>query len=106
MAVPLSGPPAAAAGSVFGVDLVDGVARRYDLATGAVTGTWPGDGDLEGTPVVTDDAVIVSSATRTWVYALATGAELDTVPDGGVVTVARNRLVLVDRTGHLRVWSW
>jgi outer membrane protein assembly factor BamB len=103
--IAVSGWPAIDEGRLY-VVRTNGTAEARDAATGALVVSYAGSSGLIGPPIVTDDALIVSSATTTWVYARDTGALLQTVPDGGAISVGENHLLLAEPGGLVHAYTW
>ena len=98
-----SGSPTLASGLVYAVR--NGAVAQIDPADGYVVRTFAGDGDLAGKPIVTDDVLIATSSTETFVFRTWDGLVLDTLPQGGDASVGEGVVVLVDGD-TVRAYDW
>jgi hypothetical protein len=97
------GSPTVADGLVYAIR--DGALIQVDQADGFLYRVFPGDGLLVGKPAVTDDVVVASSATATFVYQLWDGLELAELPTGGDLAVGEGYLVTVSGD-TATTWAW
>jgi uncharacterized repeat protein (TIGR01451 family) len=76
----------------------------YDAATGAqVQGYATADSNINGQPIVTNDSLIVSSSSKTYIFDLV-GTLRQTLPYGGDVLLANNILYVAPLEGTLRTY--
>ncbi len=98
------GSPAVANGAVFALSGSD--AQSYDTQTGAHLGSYAtGDTAIAGQPIVTNDALIVSSPTKTYIFKLGNFSPIQTIPYGGAASLANGVLYLAGPTGVLRAYN-
>ncbi len=97
------GSPATANGRVFALSAGD--VKAYSSQTGALVGTYStGSTTIAGQPIVTNDAVIVASPTATYIFNLQTFALRQTLPSGGVASLANGVIYLAGADGVLRTF--
>lgn len=98
------GSPAVANGAVYA--LSGSNVQSYDTQTGALLGSYvTGDTTIAGQPIVTNDALIVSSPTKTYIFKLANFSPIQTIPYGGAASLANGILYLAGPTGVLRTYN-
>jgi outer membrane protein assembly factor BamB len=98
-----SGSPTVAHG--LGYAIRDGDVTQVDLADGYVFRDFVGDGALVGKPVLTDDVVIASSATNTFVWTLWDGVVVDSIASGGSLVVGDGTLALTSGS-TVQTYTW
>jgi outer membrane protein assembly factor BamB len=100
-----SGSPAVAGGTVYANSGT--TVKAYDTATVAAGLTYTADQALVEQPIITDDALIVASNNKTYVFSRSSGTLLQTVPFGGKIEVANNHLYIAspDRSLHTFVFA-
>jgi hypothetical protein len=96
------GTPAVANGKVYA--LKSGGVTVYNAANGSYIGVYPGDVKLAGQLIVTDNALIVASDEKTFVFKLSTFQEMQQIPYAGNLSLANNRLYIATSTGELRTY--
>ena len=82
--------------------------RGYDVATGALKGTYDAGQSLIGQPILTNDALIVASATKTFFVRRSDFHLLTSVTVGGQISLADNTLYVATSSNMLyayRLWS-
>ncbi|WP_042725453.1 outer membrane protein assembly factor BamB family protein [Chthoniobacter flavus] len=96
-----TGTPAAGSNIVYAISNSDVLA--YNAQTGALVATYSTpDSTLAGQPLVTNDTLIVSSPTQTFLFNLATQALQQTLPNGGGVSLANHILFVAGGDGVVR----
>ncbi|MFZ2279090.1 MAG: tandem-95 repeat protein [Prosthecobacter sp.] len=102
----LIGTPAVAGASVYAFD-TSGNVKAYDTATGTLQKTYTTGIGTYGTyqPIVTNDALIASSATSTAVHDLSTGTKIQTIAAGGIPSLSNGYLLLAGTDGVLRCYA-
>ena len=97
------GSPAVANGTVFVLN--GGDVQAYSSQTGVLVGTYAtGDVNIAGQPIVTNDALIVTSYSNTYIFNLQTFALRQTLANGGVASLANGVLYLAGADGVLRTF--
>jgi hypothetical protein len=91
------GTPGVANGVVYAQ--TDAVVNAYDAWDGSYLGVYPGGPGLMDQPIVTDDAVLFSNSSTTFVYNRATFQSVATIPFGGHLSLAKGRLYIATATG-------
>jgi hypothetical protein len=78
--------------------------KALDVHTGAALGVYQATNDtgLGYQPIITDDALFVSSASATYIFNLASHQLMQTIPFGGLLTVANGHLYIAGGDGWLR----
>ncbi|MBB5032539.1 Ig-like domain-containing protein [Prosthecobacter vanneervenii] len=102
-----SGTPAVAHQAVFAISGGNSI-RAYDSASGVFIGayTLPGtDTGLVMQPIVTNDAVIASSAAKTYIFDLGTRALRQTILFGGNISLAGSSLYIASSDNYIRSFS-
>jgi len=103
------GTPAVAHQAVFAISGASfNTIKSYDATTGAFLGvfTLPGtDANLTTQPIVTNDTVIASSASKTYIFDLASRALRQTIPYGGSISLAGESLYIAPSSGIVRAFS-
>ncbi|EDY18001.1 peptidase M36 fungalysin [Chthoniobacter flavus Ellin428] len=98
-----NGSPAAANGIVYAIS--SGAVIAYDGQTGASVGTYvTGGSSLIGQPIVTNDSLIVTSSSATYIFNLQTHALTQTIGNGGLASLANGILYLAGSDGILRTF--
>ena len=100
-----SGSPAVANGVVYVIS--GSTVEAFNAADGTQVGTFTaGEALLTGQqPIVTDDALIVASASKTYIFSLSQHTQVGSLPVGGQVTLANNELYVASRDGPLYAYS-
>jgi hypothetical protein len=98
-----TGTPALANGMLFAIS--NNAVQVHVARTGDYLGSYVANELLRGQPIVTDDALIVSSDSATYIFDLGTFTVRQTLPVGGQATVANGVLYLVDAAGTLHAYS-
>src|SRR5581483_9364050 len=75
--------------------------QAYDPATGQLLRTLGADQTLTEQPIVTDDALIAASASKTYIFSIASGQLQQTLPFGGKLALANNRLYVTPNDGSI-----
>jgi outer membrane protein assembly factor BamB len=76
----------------------NGAVVQIDLELGDIVRTFATGRSITSKPVVTDDVLVVASATRTYLYQLWDGAEVAQIPEGGELAVGDGLVVIVSGT--------
>lgn len=99
-----SGTPAVANGVVYAINGYNVVA--CNAATGAVLKTYTtgASSALLYHPIVTNDALFISSSSGTYVFDLATGTKLQTIGYGGYISICNGTLYIAGQDGGLRTY--
>lgn len=101
-----TGTPAVAHETVFAISgSTKNSVRAYDAQTGAFLASYnlPGsDTNLAVQPIVTADTLIVSSASKTYLFDLASRALRQTIPYGGNISLASESLFIASSDGNVR----
>ncbi len=87
-----TGAPAVYGGAVFAVG--GGTLIVRDAANGQLLWNFVGDGKLRGAPVIANGHVYVSSDDNTYALDIATQSQVWTVPLGGTLSIASQRLII------------
>lgn len=74
---------------IFGNSVV-----AYHVATGIFVRRYDASAPLSGQPIVTNDRVLVSGASETYIFDKSTGSLLQTLPKGGCLGYAAGRLFI------------
>jgi len=96
------GTPAVANGAIYAIE--GSFVKAYDAGTGAYRGVYVGNGNLIDQPIVTDDAILFSSGTATFVYDIDSYQPIQTIPFGGHLSLAGRRLFIASGDGNLRTY--
>lgn len=91
------GTPAVTGDKVYA--MTGGMVQAYDAWDGDYEGVYVGNGTLLHQPLVTDDAVLFSSATETFIYDRQTFTKNEELPFGGELTLADGRLFIAGSNG-------
>jgi hypothetical protein len=101
----MAGAPAVAAGITYAMSAA-GPVRALDVKTGALVRTYPmPQVSLLGQPVVTDDSLIVTYASSTFVFDLYTGMQRQQIGTGVSLAVAGDRLFITSGNGTLYAYG-
>ena len=104
-----TGTPAVAHQTVFAISgSTSNAIRAYDALTGQELGVYslPGaDTGLAVQPIITNDAIIASSAAKTYIFDLATRTLRQTIPFGGNLSLAGESLYIASSDGNIRAYS-
>jgi outer membrane protein assembly factor BamB len=101
---PFAGVPAVAKGVVYAVS--GSQVRTFDARTGAAGKTFTADATITSQqPIVTDDALIVSAASATYVFHLASGQLLQRIDRGGALTLADGTLYIAGAGGAITSYA-
>jgi hypothetical protein len=93
-----SGSPAVANGVVYAA--TSGGVNAYDAATGAFLRTYASSASITSPqPIVTGDAMFVTTSTETLIYHLGSGAILQRIPRTGSIAVADGAIYITPSTG-------
>ena len=95
--------PSVDKGTVFA--LTDNQLKSYSLANGSPLRSFTATAPLIDQPLVTDDSVIITSASQTWILNRATFAVRQTLAAGGHATLSGRTLYLADSLGNLRAYT-
>ena len=98
-----AGSPALARDTVFAIQ--HGLVKAYDASTGAPRGVYDAREILSGQVVVTDDSIIATSETSTFIFDRATRIIRTTLPYGGMVSVADDTLYIATPTGFIAAYQ-
>jgi len=99
-----AGSPAVANGVVYAMSS-SGVVSAYNEQTGATLGSYlTGGATLQGQPIVTNDSLIVTSSSATYIFNLQTHALIQTIANGGYASLANGVLYLAGSDGILRTF--
>lgn len=97
------GSPAVANGIVYALSGSD--VKAYNVGTGALVGTYAtGSSTIARQPIVTNDSLIVSSSTNTYIFTLGTFTPRQTLSSGGAASLANGVLYLAGSDGVLRTF--
>ena len=99
-----TGTPAVAGGVVYAI--AGSVVNSYDAWDGSYRGVYVGEPGLISQPIVTDDAVIFASSTKTFVYDRASYLPVTTIPYGGYLSLANGRLYIASSNGALTTFQF
>ena len=91
-----SGSPAVAGNIVYAIHGTQ--VNAYNVTTGALVGTFNAGQTLIGQPIVTSDGLIAASSSTTFLFSLANRQVLNTIPAGGLLTLADNTLFIAGST--------
>jgi hypothetical protein len=97
-----SGTPAVAKGIVYSIS--DSNVLAFSK-TGEYLGSYTADMELTSQPILTDDLLIVSSSSQTYVFDLCTHNLHQTLPVGGNLTLANGVLYVAGADGNLYAYS-
>jgi hypothetical protein len=101
----LNGHAALANGMVYCMTNTGDV-RAFNAANGKASMTYPtGDTGLIYQPIITNDTLVVASNAKTYLFELYTGRLLQTIPFGGIPSLAGGRLYLAGADGTLRTYG-
>lgn len=92
--------PAIGDGRVFAIQ--GNSVFSYSLADGSPGLIYPGSAGLIGQPIVFNDRLVVSSASKTFVFQLKSGELLQTLDAGGLLSYANGYLLCAGNDGVLR----
>lgn len=95
--------PAAAGGVVYGI--AGSKIEALSAATGLHLGTYAADQPLLSHPVVAGNRVFASSANKTYVFNRDSRALLQTIPHGGLLSLANRTLFIAGADGRIRAWA-
>lgn len=98
-----SGSPSVANGTVFAIQ--QGQVKAFDATTGNRRGVYDAGELLAGQPIVTDDAIIVSSEKHTFVFDRITRAIRFTLPAGGILSLANDTLLVASESGIVSAFT-
>jgi hypothetical protein len=82
--------------------------KSYDTATGNLLATYTLTGETQtpvGQPIVTNDTLIVSSPTKTYIFNLSNQALRQTLPLGGAISLAQGSLYVSSSNGTVQSYS-
>jgi len=98
------GTPAVANGIVYAIS--NDTVFAFSAQTGATLGTYQATNDLLQTwqPIVTDDALIVSSFANTYVFDLPSRQLLQSIPTGGKPVLANGNLYIAGVDGAIHAY--
>jgi len=97
------GTPTVALGVVYAITGSD--VKAFHAQTGALLATYAtGSTTISGQPIVTDDSLIVSSPTNTYIFTLGASTPRQTIAQGGHASLANGVLYLASNTGLLRTY--
>ncbi len=97
------GTPAAAGGRAYVLTGSD--VKAYNSQTGALIGTYAtGNTSIAGQPIVTNDSLIVTATSSTYIFNLQTFALRQTLSSGGVASLAGGILYVAGGDGILRTF--
>lgn len=104
-----TGTPAVAHQAVFAISgSTTNAIRSYDALTGEYLGIYslPGsDSGLTVQPIVTNDTLIAASASKTYIFDLASRALRQTIPYGGNISLAGESLYIASSNGSIRAFN-
>lgn len=86
------GTPAMANSVVYAI--LGSEVKAYDAATGALLNTYIGSGTLTGQPIVTNDVLMTSNGTNTFIFNLGNGTPRQTIAIGGSLSYAAGTLYI------------
>ena len=90
-------------GTVFIIS--SGNVLAFNGTTGALVGTYAtGDTSLYGQPIVTPDSLIVASASKTYIFNRQSFTLKQTLPNGGIASLASGVLYLAGTDGVLHTY--
>ncbi|MCW1886913.1 PQQ-binding-like beta-propeller repeat protein [Luteolibacter flavescens] len=102
----LQGAPAISGNRVFILHGAD--VRELSLEDGSLIATHktdaPSNNNLAGQPLLLNDHLIVTNASKTWIINREAGETVQTLPYGGVASYSGNKLLLGGSEGHLRAF--
>ncbi|MCE5268513.1 MAG: M36 family metallopeptidase [Planctomycetaceae bacterium] len=101
-----SGSPAVQGTTVYAIHGTQ--VRAYDVATGALKGTYDSGQGLTGQPILTNDGLIVASASKTFLLRRSDLQLLNSIAVGGKISLANNTLYVAASSGTLyayHLWS-
>jgi hypothetical protein len=98
-----NGTPAVANGVVYA--LSGGFVKAYDAWDGSYIGVFVGEANLLDQPIATDDLLMFSSPSHTYVYDQSSYQNLLTIPFGGHLSFANRRLYIATSTGAVRTYA-
>jgi len=101
----VTGSPAVANGIVYAI-VGDGV-QAFSAQNGASLGFYEATNDtgVAWQPIVTDDALFVSSPSATYIFDLASYQLRQTIPYGGPLSLANGWLYIAGQDGELRAYT-
>lgn len=79
--------------------------KSYDSDTGAQIAVYDAGELLDGMPIVTDDAIIASSNSSTFVFDKVTRAKRSTFPIGGIASLANDTIYVADQKGIVQAFG-
>jgi hypothetical protein len=97
-----TGYPAIAYGVIYAIS--DNTVRAYSIG-GQYVGAYTAATSLSFQPIVTDDSLLVSSSSATYVFDLFTFALKQTIPVGGYLSLANGVLYVATSGGELYAYS-
>lgn len=104
---PFIGTPAAAHQAIYAI--AEGkTVMAHDSLTGRYLGTYaaPADGTgLVSQPIVTADSLIIASARKTYFFDLGSRTLLQTLPHGGLISLAGETLYIASDDGVIRAFD-
>lgn len=99
-----AGTPMVSGGVVYGLSALHMVAR--DATTGALVGTFAGDGQLKYPPVAAGGYVYVASDANVYAVDPSTFKSVWTAADGGWLSIAEHRLFIARSDGKLDAYTF
>jgi PKD repeat protein len=99
-----AGSPAVAGGAVFA--LLGNSVKSYGTADGTLLKTYATDSAPIEQPIITNDVVIAASASKTYLFDKASATLLQTIPFGGRISLANNRLYVVSGDGSVHTYNF
>ncbi len=101
----VKGSPAVANGIVYAI-IGDGV-QAFSAQNGTSLGIYEATNDtgVAWQPIVTDDALFISSPSATYVFNLASHQLVQTIPFGGPLSLANGWLYIAGQDGWLRAYT-
>ena len=99
-----TGTPAVQGGIVYA--LQGNTVKAFATATGALVNTFTATAALQEQPLITDDSVIAASGSATYVFDRSTAALRYSLPYGGKLSLANNKLVIVSADGAIRTFDF
>lgn len=101
----VTGSPAVFNGVVYAI--IGDQVKAFAARTGASLGVYQATNDtgLAWQPIITDDALFVASASSTYIFDRASHQLRQTIPYGGILSLAEGRLYIAGQDGWLRTFT-
>ena len=80
--------------------------HEFNINTGTLERTFNGTfSNSVYQPILTDDTLIASNASQTYIFDLVTGSLIETLPTGGYLSLSGRKLITADNSGNLTAYQ-